>query len=106
MDADDISLGNGLALQVSVLEKHSELGVVGGAIEIISASGTKIEACRFPTEHDEIRSDLVRGKVSISHPAAVIRAQAFHSVGGYRKALVDAEDYDLWLRISDGYLIG
>ena len=60
-------------------------------------------ATYFPTEHDEIWSDLVRGRCPISHPAVMMRTEAFLSVGGYRKAVVDAADYDLWLRISDGF---
>ena len=32
-----------------------------------------------------------------------MRTRAFRSVGGYRKAVVDAEDYDLWLRIADNF---
>ena len=35
MDADDIAHRDRLALQMSVLAKHQELGVVGGAIEVI-----------------------------------------------------------------------
>jgi hypothetical protein len=103
MDADDISLWDRLALLVSVLEKHRELGVLGGAMEVINASGTKIDTCYFPTEHDEIRSDLVRGRCPMAHPAVVMRTQAFLLVGGYRKVVVHAEDYDLWLRISDRF---
>lgn len=103
MDADDIALMDRLALQVNVLEKHHELGLLGGAIEFINASGMRIGTHYFPTKDDEIRSGLARGISPISHPAVVIRTRAFISVGGYRKVVVDAEDYDLWLRISDGF---
>jgi glycosyl transferase family 2 len=68
---------------------------------MINASGKTIELCYFPTKHEEIKSRLV----SISHPAVVMPTRAFISVGGYRKTVVDAEDYDLWLRISDRFLL-
>jgi glycosyl transferase family 2 len=103
MDADDIACRDRLALQISVLAKHQELGVLGGAIEIINASGIKIETRYFPTKDDEIRSILLRGTCPICHPAVVMRTRAFHSVGGYRKVVIDAEDYDLWLRIADNF---
>ncbi len=41
MDADDSRIGDRLALQMSVLAKHQELGVVGGAIEVMNASGNQ-----------------------------------------------------------------
>jgi|SRR5215510_13998940 len=103
MDADDIAPSDRLALQVGVLEKFPELGVLGGAIEIINASGMKIETCYFPTKDNEIRATLLRGTCPICHPAVVMRTRAFLSVGGYRKVVVHAEDYDLWLRIADGF---
>jgi cellulose synthase/poly-beta-1,6-N-acetylglucosamine synthase-like glycosyltransferase len=103
MDADDIALRDRLSLQVSVLEKHEELAVLGGAIEIINASGMKRETCYFPSKDDEIRSILLQGTCPICHPAVVMRTRAFLSAGGYRKVVVHAEDYDLWLRIADNF---
>lgn len=103
MDADDVALPHRLAWQVDALEKNADLAVLGGAIEIIDANGAKIKTHRFPARHDEIRSDLLRGGFSISHPAAAIRTQALRSVGGYRKAFVGAEDYDLWLRLAERF---
>src|SRR6185437_13628365 len=35
------------------------------------------------------------------HPAVVMRKDVALAAGGYRKALLDAEDYDLWLRMSE-----
>lgn len=103
MDADDIAPKNRLALQVNFLEKQKELAVVGGSIDVINASGIKLETCHFPTSDEEIKSTLVSGTCPICHPATVMRAQAFRSVGGYRKAFAEAEDYDLWLRLADGF---
>lgn len=103
MDADDIALRDRLALQVNVLEKHHELGCLGGAVEFIKASGVRIGTRYFPTKDHEIRSDLARGDCPIFHPTVVMRTSAFISVGGYRKVVVDAEDYDLWLRIADSF---
>ena len=42
----------------------------------------------------------------IKHPAVLGKAQAFRKLNGYR-ALVPAEDYDLWLRmVTGGFRIG
>ena len=35
--------------------------------------------------------------------AVLVRRDAFAKVGGYRPVFVQAEDYDLYMRISDHY---
>ena len=101
MDADDISFRNRLMCQVDFMEKHPEVGVVGGAIEIINATGNSLITHRYPIKHCEINEALLRGDCSLVHPAVLMRKEVFVSVGGYRKIVVDAEDYDLWLRIAE-----
>ena len=42
----------------------------------------------------------------VAHPAVMMRRDAVLKAGGYRKTFSPAEDYDLWLRMSDlGYAI-
>jgi hypothetical protein len=53
-----------------------------------------------PTEHSAIMSTLVRDNPFI-HSSVVYRAAAVQRLGGYRAAFEAAEDYDLWLRISE-----
>jgi hypothetical protein len=37
----------------------------------------------------------------LAHPTVMIRRDVFVKLGGYRAAAVHAEDYDLWLRVSE-----
>ena len=101
MDADDIALRNRLMYQVEFMEKHPEVGVVGGAIEVINASGKSLQPDRHPCEDHEINQALLRGDTPLVHPTVLMRKDALVSVGGYRKVVLDSEDYDLWLRIAD-----
>ena len=100
MDADDISLSERLQEQVCFMDAHPEVGLLGGAFELISAKGRVLKTIRFPSEDSAIRSVLLAYN-PFSHPTVMIRKDVLLASGWYRKALLDADDYDLWLRISE-----
>jgi glycosyltransferase involved in cell wall biosynthesis len=102
MDADDISVRDRLLWQVDFMNKNPNVGVLGGAVEFINAVGESSTICFTPTEDRKIQSALLHDCV-IVHPTVLMRKRAFASSGGYRKVVVDAEDYDLWLRIADRF---
>lgn len=101
MDADDVSLTDRLMLQVDFLDRNPEVGVVGGAIEVITKTGKSARPDRHPCADHEIKLALLRGDTPLVHPTVLMRKDIFVSVGGYRKVVRDAEDYDLWLRIAE-----
>ena len=103
MDADDIALNDRLERQVKWMEEHQSLGALGGAVELISATGKSLGIYPHPCESREIALALADGDCAIWHPTAFIRKNVFLSVGGYRPIVVDAEDYDLWLRVADRF---
>jgi Glycosyl transferase family 2 len=115
MDADDIALGHRLATQVSFMEQHPEVGVVGGGIEWINAAGESLPIPYDPANSQDIQSALPRHsplwrpspllRTDVWHPTALIRRDAFYAAGGYRRAFVVSEDYDLWLRIAERHEI-
>jgi glycosyltransferase involved in cell wall biosynthesis len=100
MDADDVALPHRLEEQVEFMERHPEVGMLGGAFELISTRGRVLKTVRFPSEDSEIRSVILTYN-PICHPTVVMRKDVAMASGGYRKALLDADDYDLWLRISE-----
>jgi hypothetical protein len=102
MDADDISLPERLMWEVEFMEKHPEVGVLGGAKEWVDATGRFLFMNGDPTEDHEIRSAL-SVRCAFCQPTVVIRSEAFALVGGYRAAFAPAEDYDLWLRIAEHF---
>ena len=101
MDADDAAMPHRLKEQVDFMERHPEVGVLGGAAELINATGHVIHTTRPPLEDSEIRSLMLRCCNPILHPTVVMRKEVALVSGGYRKAALDAEDYDLWLRMSE-----
>jgi hypothetical protein len=53
-----------------------------------------------PHSHDAILAVLERGPI-LCHSAVMVRTDLVRAAGGYREAYVHAEDYDLWLRLSE-----
>ena len=100
MDADDIAVRDRLERQIDFLEAHPEVAVLGGAVEFMDASGKTLATTQYPADDQEIQRRLLH-ECPIQHPAVMMRRDVMKSVGGYRHALTDAEDYDLWMRIGE-----
>ena len=102
-DADDVSLSERLQLEVDFLERHPEVGFVGGAVQWIDSEGRVLATeDDYPTEDVDIRSEL-RVRNTFWHPTVLILKEAFVRAGGYRAAFTQSDDYDLWLRIAENY---
>jgi GT2 family glycosyltransferase len=100
MDADDISIRDRLEWQLEFMERNPDIAVLGGFVELIDAAGQSLGVRRNLLNDHEIRSSLP-GACPFWHPTVLMRTEAFRSTGGYRKVVVDAEDHDLWLRMSE-----
>jgi hypothetical protein len=101
LDADDVALPERLMRQVEYLESHPEIGILGGANDLIDESGRWLGAiaCR---ENDRALRKAVQNCSPFCASTVTMRVEAFRAVGGYRRAFADtAEDYDLWRRIME-----
>ena len=101
MDADDVAVKDRLAQQVGYMESNPEVGLLGGAVQMIDAAGKPLRVVRYPLENYELQRALLQSNV-FWHPTVLIRTQNFKSAGGYRN-IPAAEDYDLWLRMAARY---
>lgn len=104
MDADDISEKNRFEKQVTYLEEHPDVDVVGGAIEEIDSNdqlrGKHVE---YPLTHEECRK-FFRYRDCLAHPAVMFRARYFEKVqSGYRNEYRKNQDTMLWF---DGFMNG
>ncbi len=100
MDADDVARPDRLAKQVAFLERHPEVGVVGGQIEVIDRDGRFVRRSAFPLAPEQIREQMTYACV-VWHPTALMRREVLHAVGGYREDFDCAVDFDLWLRLLE-----
>jgi glycosyltransferase involved in cell wall biosynthesis len=102
MDADDISVAERFEKQVEFLDAHPAVGLVGCAVEFIDPQGKTLGFHRVPKKRqDEVLTD---GNW-FNHSATAFRRECLDYVGLYREAFHYAQDYDLWLRISEKYEI-
>jgi glycosyltransferase involved in cell wall biosynthesis len=100
MDADDIASVDRFERQATFLSRHPQVGVVGGATLLVRRDGRPIRTVQYPLDDAGIRR-LLRRRSAIAHPAALIRAAPLRELGGYRRAFITAQDYDLWLRLGE-----
>jgi glycosyltransferase involved in cell wall biosynthesis len=100
LDADDRAHPQRLERQSLYLESHPEIGLLGTWADKIDERGT-ITGQRTPPAHpDELAAVLPRMNPFL-HSSIMIRKAVLQNVGFYRPAFEGAEDYDLWLRISE-----
>jgi len=101
MDADDLTVKDRLMWQVEYMEANPEVGVLGGAMQVMDDAGKPLAIWQYPSQSGQIKDALLRHRRSIAHATVVMRKEVFVSVGGYRSIFTGAEDYDLWLRMAE-----
>lgn len=100
IDDDDVALPGRLAAQRRFLDAHPEVAVVGSAYEEIDEQGVVGRTVRPPISREGIERRLLRDN-PICHSSAMIRRDALCAIGGYRPQFRRAQDFDLWLRLSE-----
>jgi len=100
MDHDDVSRPDRFAKQIAYLRQHPEIAAVSGAMDVVDQDGTYLRTDEFPTLPAAVEIELLY-RNCICHPAVMARTEALRKAGGYRKNAQFAEDYDLWLRLSE-----
>ncbi len=100
MDADDISLPQRFFEQISYIEKHPNLVLIGSSMSCIDRNGKVFLEYNYPTGNEELQKLLIQSNYFV-HSSVLFRRDAFLSVGMYREDYIHGEDYDLWLRLSE-----
>ncbi|BBO88326.1 hypothetical protein DSCOOX_15060 [Desulfosarcina ovata subsp. ovata] len=99
MDADDISLPQRLKIQVNYMEKHPEIGLLGGQADCIDGDGNIVFQERHPTDELLLRWLLLFIN-PFWHSSIMLRASVLKLIGGYNNCVRYAQDYDLWHRLA------
>ncbi|MFB0613851.1 glycosyltransferase family 2 protein [Aurantiacibacter poecillastricola] len=101
MDSDDYSMPDRLEKQLALADSDPRLGVIACHATLIDAAGKTIgEDPMKPLVHEEFVAAL-EDKPLLNHNAVIYRREAVLAVGGYHRAFIHAEDYDLWTRLID-----
>ena len=96
MDGDDVAYPERLERQVSYLEQHPDVDLVGAWAVVFCSDGTVFGKKNGPETHVDICSKPWRG-FPIVHPSYVGRLNWFRRYG-YRQSAIRCEDHDLLLR--------
>ena len=105
MDADDISMPERFACQYAHMMRHPNLAVLGSATQVIDEKNQIAGLCQCPITPTDVKSSLESGRHAfVAHSTVMMKRDAVLKAGGYRTAFTQAQDYDLWLRLSElGY---
>jgi glycosyltransferase involved in cell wall biosynthesis len=103
LDADDIAMPQRFEQQMAFLRRGSAV-LVGGSIECIDSDGKERFVVTFPKWLEGLK-ELLMVNCYLAHTTVMFRREVFAAAGGYRPRFECAEDYDLFLRISEEYVI-
>ena len=99
MDQDDESLPQRLRIQLDYMLRHPEFAVVGSYVYHMGAKQEFDCLVELPSESEQIKQTLLQHNC-IYHPSVMIKRNKILEIGGYQAKFKNAEDYDLWLRVS------
>lgn len=101
IDADDRCHPERLSRQVSYMNTHADTVAVGSWAQVIDKEGRLTGQMLIPPRGgQELRLRLCTEN-PIINGSSMIRRDAALAVGAYRQGFPPAEDYDLWLRLSE-----
>jgi hypothetical protein len=105
MDADDVAKPYRLKMQLDCLSANPGITLVGGAIEIVDSEARVLDTIRFSSEPEDLKRHMREVGNAVAHPTVLFRRSVLKEVGGFRMAYLQAEDYDLWLRMLDRFAL-
>jgi glycosyltransferase involved in cell wall biosynthesis len=101
-DSDDLSLPLRLERQVGLLDANPSLVMAGCGTRAIGPRGETLFETRREANPVEATRGLRERLVGPgAHGSVLFRADAHRQVGGYRAAFRYAQDWDLWLRLTE-----
>ena len=98
MDGDDIAVSTRFEEQVSFMETHPDIAVLGSCIAEFDTDPTVIMRIRHVPESHEQIVQKARLTNPMNHMTVVFRKERVLQAGGYQHAPY-FEDYDLWVRM-------
>lgn len=103
LDSDDTATPQRFEQQVDYM-RQSTVALLGGSIECIDQDGHGMFAINFPSWGQGLR-DYLLINCYMAHTTVMFRKDIFMTLGGYRSQFEDAEDHDLFLRMSDHHVV-
>ena len=105
VDSDDIWYKDKLKKQVTVLESHSNYGMVYGFHRLIDQNGKVVGKVIYSKTGNLFHYLLGGNRISGSASMVMVRREVFDKVGFFREDFLIGEDWEMWLRIAREYKI-
>lgn len=99
MDQDDEALPDRLSRQLAFMRDHPSVVAAGSFVYTMGRTRRNDRLVHVPVTPREVARTLPRQNC-LYHPSVMLRSAPVLAVGGYRSEFRNAEDYDLWLRLS------
>ena len=104
LDSDDEWLPTKLERQLAVFEQSGDrVGLVYTGSELVYADGKT--GTRLPQHRGDLTQALLRKNVVGGASVSMVRRAALQATGGFDEMLPARQDIDLWLRISEHFLV-
>ncbi len=104
-DSGDTSLPERLEKQVAWLDEHPDTVAVSCITAFVGPRGEFLFQNDVPATPQEATNSLRRDRKGPCHPSVMFRQADYHRVGGYRPQFRQAQDHDLWYRLTDHGLL-
>lgn len=99
IDAGDIQIADRLDKQVSFLEKHEEIGLLGTSANFVTRTGSKKFSVRYPQESSKIKFQMGL-RCSILHPTVMFRRSILEEHSNfYPSRYPFADDYAFFYQL-------
>lgn len=99
LDADDLCEPDRLERQVKCLDAHPDVAAVGSSATYVDENDNVAYVCKVPTSSEEIHRQIFQSNCFV-HSSVTFRRQVLIDIGGYNPELQQAEDYELFLRLT------
>ena len=105
---DDIMLPDNLALKVSILDEHPNVGLVHSDVLFIDKNGEHLDITKFDAKRDYIEDGIKAfEKYILAMPvgarffigAVLARRDCYLKLGGFNPLLPNVNDSEMWMRI-------
>lgn len=106
MDSDDICHPDRFAKQISYMESHPDLDVIGSQITEFVGSENNIVGIRICPENDKDIKRYLKARCPMNLVTVIFKKDSVQKVGGFIDWFCE-EDYYLWVRLAEnGFKFG
>jgi glycosyltransferase involved in cell wall biosynthesis len=100
LDADDLWTTDKLAAQYTALEENSQVGVAYSWTNCIDENGKFLRKTSHVNWNGDIYSKLLLDDFIGNGSNVMVRKELLSEVGGFDESLSNAQDTDMWLKLS------